>query len=254
MSYLPTRPRSTRIVHSLWTNRTSRTIDATTPPATPTRDRNGAAARTGRPGGRRCRCAGCGRSLGGSARDVHRAPSQRARPPSGCRWPPPFDRHMPGAAREAHLPTEHPPPGPQARVSRPDAHPGRPFHPQGPAAQGPHPSVGLIGRIHERREFERLSRHGRRARSETLWCRYLDDPPVVPPRVAFAIGRDVGPAVTRNRLRRRLRVHRRPVAGALLPHGQLLVGARPGAGERSFDELGAELTAMLTRSVRRRSS
>ncbi len=78
-----------------------------------------------------------------------------------------------------------------------------------------------------------------------LWCRYLDEPPVSPPRVAFAIGRDVGPAVTRNRLRRRLRVHAAG-AGALLPHGQLLVGARPGAGELSFDELGSALTAMLT--------
>jgi len=103
----------------------------------------------------------------------------------------------------------------------------------------------LIGRIRERREFERLNRHGRRARSETLWCRYLDDPTIVPPGVAFAIGRDVGSAVTRNRLRRRLRVltARSP---ALLPHGQLLIGVRPAASKRSFDELDVELTAMLT--------
>ena len=72
-------------------------------------------------------------------------------------------------------------------------------------------------------------------------------PPVVPPRVAFAIGRDVGSAVVRNRLRRRLRALAGDrVAGTpLLPHGHLLIGARPGAGERSFDELGVELTAML---------
>lgn len=109
----------------------------------------------------------------------------------------------------------------------------------------------MIGRIHERREFERLSRHGRRARSETLWCRYLDDPAIIPPRVAFAIGRDVGSAVTRNRLRRRLRVLAAH-SPELLPHGQLLIGARPTAGERSFDELGGELTAMLS-TVRRSS-
>ena len=62
----------------------------------------------------------------------------------------------------------------------------------------------MIGRIQRRREFAELSR-GRRAKTETLWCRYVDDPQLVPPRVAFAIGRVVGTAVRRNRLRRRLR-------------------------------------------------
>jgi ribonuclease P protein component len=110
----------------------------------------------------------------------------------------------------------------------------------------------LIGRIGERREFERLTRHGRRAHTSTLWCRYLRDPAVVPPRVAFAIGRPVGSAVVRNRLRRRLRELLRAAAGGdrpLLPSGHLLVGARPGAGERSFDELGTEVTDLLTAAV-----
>jgi len=114
----------------------------------------------------------------------------------------------------------------------------------------------LIGRIHERREFERLSRDGRRARTETLWCRYLDEPQAEPPRIAFAIGRTVGPAVVRNRLRRRLRAlaadHARGGETPLLAHGSLLIGARPSAAERSFEELGVELTALL-RTVRRSS-
>ena len=112
----------------------------------------------------------------------------------------------------------------------------------------------MIGRIHERREFERLSRDGRRARTETLWCRYLDEPQAEPPRIAFAIGRTVGPAVVRNRLRRRLRAlateHARSDAPRLLPHGSLLIGVRPKAAERSFEELDVELTALL-RVVRR---
>ncbi len=106
----------------------------------------------------------------------------------------------------------------------------------------------MIGRIGERREFERLTRHGRRARTTTLWCRYLRDPAVVPPRVAFAIGRPVGSAVVRNRLRRRLRellraaTHTDP---ALLVCGELLVGAQPGAAVRTFEELGAEVNDLL---------
>lgn len=150
--------------------------------------------------------------------------------------------------REAHLPAEHPPPCPQARFPRPDAHTGRSLDHQEPPAQGSDAAVGLIGRLGERREFERLTRDGHRARSATLWCRHLDDPAVVPPRVAFAIGRDVGPAVVRNRLRRRLReLVRSATAGEapLLACGLLLVGARPSAAERSFAELGDEMKFLL---------
>ena len=67
------------------------------------------------------------------------------------------------------------------------------------------PPVGLIGRIHERRAFERLARRWRRARAGRCGARYLADPTPTPPRVAYALGRAVGPAVVRNRLRRRLR-------------------------------------------------
>lgn len=110
----------------------------------------------------------------------------------------------------------------------------------------------MIGRISERREFERLTRHGRRARTDTLWCRYLDDPDIVPPRVAFAVGRSVGTAVSRNRVRRRLRdLARRAVVAQppLLSRGQLLIGARPGAAELQFDALGSEFETLL-RAVR----
>jgi ribonuclease P protein component len=110
----------------------------------------------------------------------------------------------------------------------------------------------LIGRISERREFDRLNRHGRRARTNSLWCRYLDDAELVPPRVAFAIGRVVGPAVIRNRVRRRLRELLRSatvVEPPLLSHGHLLIGARPGVAELPFAVLRDELHALL-RAVR----
>lgn len=104
----------------------------------------------------------------------------------------------------------------------------------------------MIGRIHRRREFAELSR-GRRAQTETLWCRYVDDPQLVPPRVAFAIGRVVGTAVRRNRLRRRLRaiLGAQAGAGGPLHHGGLLVGAVAGAAERSFEQLSGEVVRLL---------
>ncbi|MGI9031158.1 MAG: ribonuclease P protein component [Ilumatobacteraceae bacterium] len=104
----------------------------------------------------------------------------------------------------------------------------------------------MIGRVRHRREFEELSR-GRRARTETLWCRYVDDPQLVPPRLAFAIGRAVGPAVRRNRLRRRLRAIVRAAAspGGRLDHGGLLIGAAPAAVEQSFAQLRDEVGRLL---------
>ena len=55
-----------------------------------------------------------------------------------------------------------------------------------------------------------------------------------PPRVAFGITRKVGPAVARNRLRRRLRELAR---GSGLPGGVWFVSAAPGAAEAPFDAL-----------------
>ncbi|MUH51436.1 MAG: ribonuclease P protein component, partial [Actinobacteria bacterium] len=63
----------------------------------------------------------------------------------------------------------------------------------------------MIGRFRGRASFERLSRTGSRARAGVLWCTFVLDPHVTPPQVAYAIGRAVGPAVSRNLLRRRLR-------------------------------------------------
>jgi ribonuclease P protein component len=106
----------------------------------------------------------------------------------------------------------------------------------------------LIGRITERRAFERLTRDGRRAHTESLWCRYLADQAVVPPQVAFAVGRSVGSAVVRNRVRRRLRALVRAANLDDPPRlrcGQLLIGAKPDASERSFDQLEHDVNELL---------
>jgi ribonuclease P protein component len=80
-----------------------------------------------------------------------------------------------------------------------------------------------------------------------LWCRYLPAPDIVPPRIAFAIGRSVGSAVARNRLRRRLRAALESLAGSPpFADGLLLVGTRPTALERTFAELREELSLMLS--------
>ncbi len=67
------------------------------------------------------------------------------------------------------------------------------------------------------------------------------------PRVAYAIPRTVGPAVVRNRIRRRLRaivvdLDRRPQG---VPVGDYLVRVAPGAADSSYDELQRHLTGAI---------
>ncbi|MFZ9629006.1 MAG: ribonuclease P protein component [Ilumatobacteraceae bacterium] len=113
----------------------------------------------------------------------------------------------------------------------------------------------MIWRIRARSAFGRLSAEGRRARAGALWCSVLFDPPgtATPPRVAFSVGRALGPAVVRNTVRRRLRAAAQTAqAQGLLPAGDYLIGARPPAAECSYDELSADLMRMLRSLADRR--
>lgn len=65
--------------------------------------------------------------------------------------------------------------------------------------------------------------------------------------MAYAIGRAVGPAVVRNRLRRRLRA---AVRTSSLPPGYYLIGARPTAADRSFEEVNVMLQHIVQRLER----
>lgn len=66
------------------------------------------------------------------------------------------------------------------------------------------------------------------------------------PGVAFAVGRELGPATVRNRLRRRLREALRVRVGGDRIGATYLVIARPGAENLSFDELGSTLSECVS--------
>ena len=66
-----------------------------------------------------------------------------------------------------------------------------------------------------------------------------------PPRVAFSVGRSVGDAVTRNRVRRRLRAAVREHAPALAPGAAYLVGADPRSAHLPYAQLSSTLRAIL---------
>jgi len=66
-----------------------------------------------------------------------------------------------------------------------------------------------------------------------------------PPRVAFSVSRSVGDAVTRNRVRRRLRAAVREHARTLEPGTAYLVGAAPGSADVPYAQLSSTLRAIL---------
>jgi ribonuclease P protein component len=75
-------------------------------------------------------------------------------------------------------------------------------------------------------------------------------------RVAYAVGRRVGPAVVRNRLRRQLRAAVREIAVGTdgLAPGAYLISARPEAAGRPYAELRADLGDALAAAPRGQAS
>jgi ribonuclease P protein component len=102
----------------------------------------------------------------------------------------------------------------------------------------------LIDPIRDRESFVRLRREGRRVRIDPLWCSFVLIPDLDRPQVAFAIGRAVGPAVVRNRLRRRLRAI---LGSSVVPPGLYLVGVSRPIPEHTFAELAAVTQSLLDR-------
>jgi ribonuclease P protein component len=91
-----------------------------------------------------------------------------------------------------------------------------------------------------------LRREGRRGRSGAVtatWVPSRDGTTLL----AFAVGRHVGGAVTRNRLRRQLRAQFGAMAPTVTP-GTYLVAATAAAAGQPFDVLGGQLASALDKA------
>lgn len=114
-------------------------------------------------------------------------------------------------------------------------------------------------------EFRHASRAGRRAGSRTLVVHLAVVPTSVEadrrlsvvgdhappaPRVGFVVSKAVGPAVVRNRVKRRLRHLVRAQLDSLPAGSTLVVRALPPAGAATSAELGADLERSLQRVLR----
>jgi ribonuclease P protein component len=126
--------------------------------------------------------------------------------------------------REAHVPTEHQAAQEASRLPVPHAHPRRPGSDQGPSPARSHAPLGLIRRVRGRAIFAALAGAKRHAR-DAISVRCVAGRTETPPRVAYGVGRAVGGAVDRNRVRRRLRAAVSECEAHLAPGGTYLVSA-----------------------------
>lgn len=147
--------------------------------------------------------------------------------------------------REAHLPTQQSQAEEEARLPPPHAHARRTSgHPRPSSARAQAPQR-LTWRIRDRATFEALAR-ARRLRRGPIWLRHLSGERADRARVAYAIGRRVGNAVTRNRVRRQLRaIVASAEAGGQLEPGAYLIGVTPEAPNMTYAELEATVRGLL---------
>jgi ribonuclease P protein component len=104
--------------------------------------------------------------------------------------------------------------------------------------------VASTWRIREQSAFADLRRRGRRARSGPVSVTWVEGAAGQPPRVAYAVGKVVGNAVVRNRVRRRLQAVVAGVAADLGP-GTYLIGAGPAAATAPYGALATSLHRAL---------
>lgn len=192
----------------------------------------------------------------GRNRDVFWA--DRCSPVAG-RWPPGRRATLvvpsgaPGVRRdsveeamgETPVSTEQPQTRQAPRVPAPDVDPGGASHSFGAPPQGPPAPVRLILPIRDRATFIALRGSRRRVRRGTLTVSWVPGAPSDPARIAYAVGRKAGNAVTRNRVRRRLRAAARDCRSDLGP-GAYLVGATARAATVPYPELKDSLGQALT--------
>jgi ribonuclease P protein component len=146
---------------------------------------------------------------------------------------------------ETDVPAEQPETQEEARLPSPDAQSSGPRGDSTPAQQGPLPAFRLIWRVRGRASFRALARGRKRVagdvevRTVVLGC--VEEPP----RVAYAVGRSVGNAVTRNNVRRKLRAATRMNVDVLERGSGYLVRANSGAITTPTAELASTMRAIL---------
>lgn len=104
-------------------------------------------------------------------------------------------------------------------------------------------STRPLASLSSKKSFAELSELGKRKSSANLSILYRTSSGREI-KIAFAIGKKVGKAVVRNKVKRRLKSVVRELSDGI-PGGEYLVIAKPGISAKSFAELRGELRAIL---------
>jgi len=112
----------------------------------------------------------------------------------------------------------------------------------------PRPSRGRLSRS---AEFERVYRQGRSTANRHLVLYSFPNPSAERPRLGLSVSRKVGGAVERNRVKRLLREAFAQAEGGLRPGHDVVVVARPSAGELAEREGLAGMDAALAELISR---
>ena len=98
-------------------------------------------------------------------------------------------------------------------------------------------------------DFARVRTGGRRVNGRYLSLGYVASGPEAPVRIGFSVGKRVGGAVVRNRVKRRLREAARQQVTSLAPGWDIVIAARPSAAQQPYAALDAELRELFTRAT-----
>jgi ribonuclease P protein component len=109
-------------------------------------------------------------------------------------------------------------------------------------------------RLRRADDFATVIRSGRRAGRGGLVVHLRRREQEAPARIGFVVPKAVGPAVTRNKVRRRLRHLVRAELARLAPGTDVVVRVLPSASGESYVELCADLSAALDSVTRRGKS
>lgn len=117
-------------------------------------------------------------------------------------------------------------------------------------ADAPRGTMPALPTLRRRADFEAIGRDGTARSTPLLVLRWMRTDRAET-RVGMSTPRTLGGAVQRNRVRRRLRSLLRERLERIGPGWDLLLIARPAAGDASYAELGAALDALLRRALDR---